>query len=123
MAAALCDCDYVSDRLLQARSRLASGMHLSVLLCYAPTDTPSSVAASEQFYVQLSAQMAALPQRDVVVAMGDFNARVGTDAAASWGSSQRALQLPAAVGDAQPKWPAAAQLRSSAWPGRGQHML
>jgi hypothetical protein len=44
-------------------------MHMSVLLCYAPTTTPRSVDASERFYLQLAGLMAALPLRIVVVLM------------------------------------------------------
>lgn len=87
MRAALVDSAAISDRLLRARFRLAHGAHLTVLLCYAPTDVQrdaASVAAADAFYQRLHRELAALPRREVVVALGDFNAGVGTDAAGAW---------------------------------------
>ncbi len=84
MSAALVDSEQISDRLLRARFRLAHTAHLSVLLCYVPTDTPASAATADSFYRRLLHVLSALPRRDVVVVLGDFNAGVGTDAAGAW---------------------------------------
>ena len=86
MCAALVDSAMLGDRLLRARFRLAHGAHLTVLLCYAPTDVPGAevMVAADSFYQQLSRELAALPRREVVVVLGDFNAGVGTDAAGAW---------------------------------------
>jgi hypothetical protein len=84
MFAPLVESEQISDRLLRARFRLAHKAHMSMLLCYAPTDTPASAADADSFYRRLHRVLSALPRRDVVVVLGDFNAGVGTDAAGAW---------------------------------------
>lgn len=84
MSASLVDWKPISDRLLRARFRLARRAHLSVLLCYAPTNTPCDAAPAVGFYQELHSELSALPRRDAVVVLGDFNARVGTDADGAW---------------------------------------
>ena len=57
--------------------------YVSVIAVYAPTNpssnTVQAVAPSDAFYDQLQSVVAAVPPRDMLLFLGDFNARVGTD--------------------------------------------
>lgn len=76
----LIDWSAVSERILVVRVRVSSGINASVVVAYSPTDTKATPEeVKEAFYLQLEAVMAALPSRDMLVLMGDFNAQVGTD--------------------------------------------
>ena len=67
----------VSPRLLSARFLNRSG-HMSVIVCYAPTET-SDDAAKDQFYDDLSVAVNHMSRHDVTIVMGDLNASIGSD--------------------------------------------
>ena len=76
----LIDWSAVSERILVVRVRISSGINASIVVAYSPTDTESTPEeVKEAFYLQLEAILAALPSRDMLVRLGDFNAQVGTD--------------------------------------------
>ena len=58
---------------------------MSVLSIYAPTNHPNSTGSSDVFYDQLQSTFSSVPASDLLVIMGDFNARVGSDCS-SWNS-------------------------------------
>ena len=72
------ECDPISDRLLKARFKIHTG-HLSVFAVYAPTNEEAQAEASEKFYEELQEAVCGVPRQDMLVIMGDFNARVGCD--------------------------------------------
>ena len=76
--AAGAECDPISDRLLKARFKIHTG-HLSVFAVYAPTNEEAQTEASEKFYEELQEAVCGVPRQDMLVIMGDFNARVGCD--------------------------------------------
>jgi hypothetical protein len=60
--------------------RLSSGINASIVVAYSPTDAVGTTRAEKDaFYLQLDSTIAALPSRDMLVLMGDFNGQVGTD--------------------------------------------
>ena len=76
----LIDWSAVSERILVVRVRISSGINASIVVAYSPTDTESTPEeVKEAFYLQLEAILAALPSRDMLVLLGDFNAQFGTD--------------------------------------------
>ena len=78
----------VSERILKIRLKCHLS-YMTVLSIYAPTNpsNPTSEAAlpSEAFYDQLQSTLSSVPSSDMLVIMGDFNARVGSDCS-SWTS-------------------------------------
>ena len=63
--------------------------YMSVLSIYASTNPPNSTSESagpsNAFYDQLQSTFSSVPASDLLVIMGDFNARVGSDYS-SWNS-------------------------------------
>ena len=51
---------------------------MSVIQCYAPTDIAEFVA-KEDFYDKLQAMMDKVSKRDIIILMGDMNAKVGRE--------------------------------------------
>ena len=72
------DFDPVSECLLRIRLKMHSG-HVSIIAVYAPTNETSKEDESEQFYLDLQELVCKVPKRDMLLIMGDFNARVGND--------------------------------------------
>ena len=66
----------ISPRLLSARFLHQSG-HMSVIVCYAPTET-SDDAAKDKFYDDLSVAVNHTSRHDVTIVMGDLNASIGS---------------------------------------------
>ena len=67
----------VSDRIMSARfnSRYA---RLTVILIYAPTNDAEE-GVKDEFYEQLQKEVERTPRHDVLIIMGDANAKVGKD--------------------------------------------
>ncbi|MDA8001968.1 MAG: reverse transcriptase domain-containing protein [Alphaproteobacteria bacterium] len=78
----------VSERILRIRLKCHFSF-MSVVSVYAPTNpssaTSEAVSASEAFYDQLQSTLSSVPSSDLLVILGDFNARVGSDHS-SWDS-------------------------------------
>jgi hypothetical protein len=68
-----------SERILS--NRLKTHLGFAVIAVYAPINPTNSTsedsAASVAFYDQLHSVVASAPRRDMVIVLGDFNARVG----------------------------------------------
>ncbi len=67
----------VNERLMWIRCN-AKNVPVTIVQCYAPTDC-SDEASKEKFYDQLEQVLAGVSRRDLLIVMGDFNARVGSD--------------------------------------------
>jgi len=74
-SAALISSKPVSDRIISARFKTATG-HLTIVQVYAPTMAASN-SVMEEFYDQLQEELNSIPASDIVVVTGDFNAKVG----------------------------------------------
>ena len=75
----LIDWSAVSERIMVARLRCSNEINPALVVAYAPTDMPENRPTKDAFYMQLHSTITALPSRDLLVLMGDFNAQVGTD--------------------------------------------
>jgi len=84
-ARCLIDYNAVNQRIMVARFRLDGGINMSALVVYAPTEGAEE-AVKDAFYLQLSSTLDALPSRDLLVLMGDFNGQLGTDSSAFGGT-------------------------------------
>ncbi|XP_051807750.1 craniofacial development protein 2-like [Acanthochromis polyacanthus] len=62
----------VSDRIMMTRFE-SRFQKVSVVMCYAEEDD------KDAFYTQLQAVVDKIPKRDILILMGDLNARVGSD--------------------------------------------
>ena len=70
----------VSDRLISVRLSLRDKRHVTIISAYAPTMTnPDEV--KDAFYEDLCNLLDSVPKTDKLILTGDFNARVGCDAA------------------------------------------
>ena len=67
----------INDRLLKARvnSKFAK---LTVIACYAPTEDAEE-EIKDEFYDQLEEEIWTTPRHDVLMVVGDLNARVGEE--------------------------------------------
>ena len=68
----------VSDRILRVRMKSHIGL-VSIIAVYAPTNVPGREEESEKFYEVLQECVDEVGKRDMLIVMGDFNARVGND--------------------------------------------
>jgi exonuclease III len=67
----------VSSRIIVATFK--SNVHnITVIPCYAPTED-ADMEAKEAFYVQLNTTMRGVKKQDVIIVMGDSNAKIGSD--------------------------------------------
>ena len=69
----------ISERLMTWRIPLVKGRFATLLSVYAPT-LDADDNTKDAFYESLDAALSRIPDSDKLVLMGDFNARVGTDA-------------------------------------------
>ena len=65
----------VSDRIISARFQMMVGM-ATICQVYAPTAVSSEEAINE-FYLDLQQELHRIPKIDLLIVMGDFNAKVG----------------------------------------------
>ena len=70
----------VLDRLLSVRFKCHTGF-VSIIAVYAPTNEPGNVQDADKFYQALQECVDGVPKHDMLLVMGDFNARVGNDIA------------------------------------------
>nr|VZI07180.1 unnamed protein product [Spirometra erinaceieuropaei] len=68
----------INDRLMSLRLPLWGGKFATIISAYAPTMTNID-AVRDKFYEDLNALLATVSKADKLIALGDFNARVGTD--------------------------------------------
>jgi len=68
----------VSDRILRIRLKSHTGF-MSIIAVYAPTNEPGNEADTEAFYHSLQSVVSQVPPQDMMLLVGDFNARVGND--------------------------------------------
>src|SRR3981081_3571965 len=71
------DVQYINNRLIYARFR-GQGFNLSVIQVYAPT-ADSNDSVIEDFYDKLQQVIDDVDKNDVLLIMGDWNAKVGSD--------------------------------------------
>lgn len=67
----------VSERIISARFK-TKFRKVTVVQCYAPTNQ-TEMEIKENFYSLLDKTLSEIKQSDIVILMGDFNAKVGTD--------------------------------------------
>ena len=67
----------ISDRIMKARFN-SKHCKLTIILCYAPTNE-SDKEDKEDWYEQLQQAAAKVPQHDMLLIIGDMNAKVGYD--------------------------------------------
>ena len=78
----------VSERILRIRLKSHIGF-MSLIAVYAPTNVPGNEEETEAFYQSLQSVVEQVPVRDMLLIMGDFNARVGNDMSAWIGTLGR----------------------------------
>jgi exonuclease III len=67
----------ISETIILARFKTKI-RNLTIIQCYAPTEMTEK-NKKEEFYQQLSETIATVTKRDVIVVMGDINAKVGSN--------------------------------------------
>ena len=70
--------DSVSKRILCIRLKLHTGF-VTLVAMYAPTNELRNEEESVEFYQALQDTVRQVPERDMLIVLGDFNARVGND--------------------------------------------
>ncbi|CAF3964342.1 unnamed protein product, partial [Rotaria sp. Silwood1] len=67
----------ITERLIKVRLKCTS-MHITFIAVYAPVNPSNKTMAdnSEKFYMDLQETMDGISKKDMIVLMGDFNARV-----------------------------------------------
>ena len=67
----------ISSRLIQARF-FTKFAKLTIIQCYAPTEMAAQ-ETKEEFYSQLQEAISIVSSHDVLIVMGDLNAKIGSD--------------------------------------------
>lgn len=75
-------CSPISSRLIVIRLE-AQPMNISIIQVYAPTSSYTDEEI-EEFYDQLQNLVNDIPKKDILITMGDWNAKVGQDAYQDW---------------------------------------
>ena len=65
----------VSDRIISARFS-SKVRNITIIQCYAPTELADD-NEKDEFYSRLNAVYGSTPRGDIVIVMGDLNAKVG----------------------------------------------
>ncbi|XP_073811664.1 uncharacterized protein [Musca autumnalis] len=68
----------ISERIITARFFTKIRKCLHIIQCYAPTEDAEPTLKND-FYDQLTATIRNVPNRDILILMGDFNAKIGSD--------------------------------------------
>ena len=89
-------CTPVNERIIVATLKTAI-TPLTIVQVYAPTDG-SEADAKDAFYAQLQHQLGQIPEANMLLLMGDFNAKLGCQAE-QWGGAIGRLGLPARITD------------------------
>lgn len=76
-AKTLIEWEPVSDRIIRARFH-SKYCKLTILQCYAPTNEAED-EVKDDWYEQLQYEVSRVPQHDLLLIMGDINAKVGSD--------------------------------------------
>jgi endonuclease/exonuclease/phosphatase family metal-dependent hydrolase len=77
LSQAVSDISFINDRLIKLRMKFKHA-DLTVIEAYAPTEA-SNIEDKERFYNQLQETLDKTPRHDVILLLGDFNAKVGKD--------------------------------------------
>ena len=67
----------LNSRLIKARLK-GKQNNLTLIQCYAPTND-SEDDLKDNFYLRLQAEIEQVPMQDLIIIMGDLNAKVGAD--------------------------------------------
>ena len=67
----------INSRLIKARLK-GKQNNLTLIQCYAPTND-SEDDLKDNFYLRLQAEIEQVPMQDLIIIMGDLNAKVGAD--------------------------------------------
>ena len=67
----------INERLMSARFQSAY-INLSIIVCYTPTND-AEMEEKNSFYDQLQDEINATPKHDLIMVIGDLNAKVGSD--------------------------------------------
>ena len=78
----LMGCRPVSSRIITIRMR-ASPFNITIIQAYAPTSNYDDTEI-EAFYDQLQEVFDETPKKDILIAQGDWNAKIGEDATKDW---------------------------------------
>jgi len=75
IAGALIGYEPINSRLITVRLN-AKPRNISIIQVYAPTSEQEEEQI-EQFYMELTTAIARIPKKDIIMVLGDFNAKVG----------------------------------------------
>ena len=82
MSKSVMDCRPISSRIL-TMSLAGQPLNISLVQIYAPTSTASD-DEMEELYQQLQMTTEAIPKKDILLIICDWNAKVGMDAYLTW---------------------------------------
>ncbi|VDO89511.1 unnamed protein product [Schistosoma margrebowiei] len=66
------------SRIIKASFKTKEGILMNINQCYAPTND-SNDDIKDQFYERLQSNIEKCPRKDLIILMGDLNAKVGID--------------------------------------------